>query len=168
MARTSPTARQIANLIPFGEDPEGRARASEMGKRSAEVRRTKKELERRSQQLDPVKARTSHQAVRMLSDIVTKHRDNDLSELARACVCELIERLATGEVPLKSAADVASALQVVHQVGLLESGQPTSIGMSVSASMSSAEAIARLHQVRGSGDAPTSTTGVQPNAATRA
>jgi hypothetical protein len=166
MARTSPTARQLANLVPFGQDPEGRALASEMGKRSAEVRRTKKELELRSAKLDPGKARNSQQTVRILSDIVTKHRDNDLSELARACVCELIERLATGEVPLKSAADVASALQVVHQVGLLEEGQPTSIGMSVSASMSSADAIARLQELRSSGHASTPSVGLQPNATT--
>jgi hypothetical protein len=144
----TPSARQIANLIPFGDTPEGRQRASEMGKRSAEVRRVKKELERRDAAANPANAKSAKLTVKLLSDVVTKHRDTDLPELTRACVCELIERLATGEVPLRSGADLAAALQVVHAVGQLQAGGPTSIGLNVGATMSSESVMARLSELR--------------------
>jgi hypothetical protein len=150
----TPSARQIANLIPFGDTPEGRARASEMGKRSAEARRVKKELERREALANPAKAKTAKLTVKLLSDVVAKHRDTDLPELTRACVCELIERLATGEVQLKSGADLAAALQVVHAVGQLQSGNPTSIGLNVGATMSQEGVLARIQHLRAELSAP--------------
>lgn len=146
------TTRTISNnLTPFTGE-EGRKRASEAGKKSAAVRRAKRDNK------ELAKVRTSNDLNKALTDIKSTFDRGTLADSAASTAQYLMGLIVTGAVEV-TGRDMASLIQTLVDVARLEEGQSTS--NAVVAHVSSKDAIAHLAALRGEdeGEAKTPRTG---------
>ena len=140
MGTHTPTAKQTANLKPFGQDTEGKRLASEAGRKSGEARRKKREQRQLSNITEP--DQISHK----LDEVLTSFKREELGPTAASAAQYLIGRVITGGIEIPGNA-VGGLIETLVGIARLEGGLSTS--NSVHVSMSSGDVLARLESLRG-------------------
>ena len=137
-------AKQAANLQPFDATPEGRERARELGRRSAEVRKAK----RLARQSEGGKALAGLPELReSLQETQQEFGEVSISQATRAVAAKILSQLAAGEIKVEGK-DAAGLLDTLIGLARLEEGQSTS--NAVVAHISTAAAMEKVKELRAS------------------
>lgn len=107
-------------LVPFDSTPEGRARASELGRRGAQARQRNREAKAIAT------VNTAEAGAAAIASLAAAYDRANLATGAAAAAQHVIARVTNGDIPIRHGGDAAELLRALVDIARLEEGQATS------------------------------------------